>query len=428
MQNNKKTSKNVMKKLICFGIVTTSFIVSGAGFNCTNEVYAATATIVKEIKNNGYNGIKIDINAAPYTTFSKITDFGKYAYGESGCAWFASSRVRQVTGKCSTIWSGLSWYNTQHNNFGFSRGTTPKAKSLACFKGHVAFVESVSGNDMVISEGGSRYYSDAEHGYCIIRKVNIKNYESNMGTEFLGYVYLDAKSDSSTKTDTTKLTASKTTASGTVATKSDTTKKSASSEEPKKTTESKKIVSKWVRDSETGAFMYYGADGKKYTGWHYMGYAEGETTPHWSFFGKDGFIYTGWRNMGKAEGENIAHLSYFGPNGWLRTNWAKMGTAENPDGNSEVHWSYFGPNGWLRTDWQKMGTAENPDGNDPVHWSYFGPNGWLRTGWQKMGTKENPDGNSRVHYSYFGSYGWLVTGKQFIGGKTYTFDSSGWSI
>ncbi len=401
MKSNNKTSKNVIKKLICFGIVTTSLLAGGTSFVSANEVYAATASASKGIQNNGYNGIKININAAPYTTFSKISGVGQYAYGKSGCAWFASSRVKQVTGKGSTIWGGPSWYNTQYKKYGFTRGSTPKAKSLACFQGHVAYVESVSGSDMVISEGGSWYYSDAQHGYCVIRKVNIKKYQSGMGSKFLGYVYLDGKGDSSTKKITTKSSTSNTTTSKTDTTKSDSTKKSTSSEKIKGATESKKIISKWVLDSKTGKYMYYGADGKKYTGWHYMSSAEGEKTPHWSYFGNDGLI---------------------------RTNWAKMGTSENPDGSNKVHWSYFGPNGWLRTGWQKMGTKENPDGNDPVHWSYFGPNGWLRTGLQKMGTKENPDGNSKVHYSYFGAYGWLVTGKQVIDGKTYIFNSSGWRL
>lgn len=372
-----------IKKLICFGIVTASVAVTGAGFvNSSNEVMAAetrvAASKVSGIKNNGYNGIKININAAPYTTFSKISGVGQYAYGKYGCAWFASSRVKQVTGKGSTIWGGPSWYNTQYKNYGFTRGSVPKANSLACFQGHVAYVESVSGNDMVISEGGSWYYSDASHGYCVIRKTNIKKYETGMGSKFLGYVYLNGKNISTKSTSNT-----------------------ASKENIKGSSETQKAVSKWVKDSKTGKYMYYGANGKKYTGWHYMSSAEGEKTPHWSYFGNDGY---------------------------LRTNWAKMGTSENPDGNNAVHWSYFGPNGWLRTGWQWMGTANNPDGNDPKHISYFGPNGWLRTGWQKMGTKENPDGNNKVHYSYFGQYGWLVTGKQVIDGKTYMFNSNGWRL
>lgn len=390
-----KTTTNIIKRVVCAGAIAASVIIPVASTAGAVEVQAATSVKVTGIQNNGYNGIKININAAPYTTFAKIKGVGDYAYGKSGCAWFASSRVKQVTGKGTTIWGGPSWYNTQYKNYGFTRGSVPRAKSLACFQGHVAYVESVSGDSMVISEGGSWYYSDASHGYCVIRKTNIKKYESGMGSKFLGYVYLDGKT--STAKENIKSTSETKTTSA-----SGSSTKSTSATTTKKTTTTNKNVSKWVWDNKAGKFFYFGADGKKYTGWHYMGAAEGEKNPHWSYFGNDGYLRTGWQ---------------------------KMGTKTNPDEGDPEHWSYFGSDGWLRTGWQKMGTKENPDGNAKEHWSYFGPNGWLRTNLQKMGTKENPDGNDPVHYSYFGTDGWLVTNKKVvINGKTYTFNSIGWKI
>ena len=171
---------------------------------------------------------------------------------------------------------------------------------------------------------------------------------------------------------------------------------------------------------ENGGYKYY-KNGTAYTGWHYMGAAEGEKTPHWSYFAKDGSLYAGWHYMGAAEGEKTPHWSYFGINGWLRTGWVQLGqgTAE-PDGNSAKHWSYFGNNGWLRTGWVQMGqgTAE-PDGNSAKHWSYFGNNGWLRTGWVQLGQgTAEPDGNSAKHWSYFGNNGWLRTGWVQLGQGT----------
>ena len=185
----------------------------------------------------------------------------------------------------------------------------------------------------------------------------------------------------------------------------------------------------WV--NEGGAKYYSKKNGKAYTGWHYMGAAEGETTPHWSYFGYNGVLYTGWRKMSRREGENKEHWSYFGDNGWLRTGWQQMGKGtKNPDGNAAKHWSYFGPNGWLRTGWQQMGKGtSNPDGNTAKHWSYFGDNGWLRTGLQSMGRgTSNPDGYSPKHLSYFGNNGWLVTNRKFsVAGRTYTADGRGWA-
>ena len=124
---------------------------------------------------------------------------------------------------------------------------------------------------------------------------------------------------------------------------------------------------------ENGVYKFY-KDGTAYTGWHYMGKAEGEAISHWSYFDKDGALYTGWHKMGKKEGETTQHWSYFGSNGWLRTGWQKL---DKKDGETTPHWSYFGNNGWLRTGMQTMGTSANPDGNSKQHLSYFGTNGWL---------------------------------------------------
>ena len=183
----------------------------------------------------------------------------------------------------------------------------------------------------------------------------------------------------------------------------------------------------------TPHWSYFGGNGWLRTGWEFLGAADGEATPHWSFFGENGWLRTGWKHLGTADGEATPHWSYFGDNGWLRTGWVMLGKGtSNPDGNNDKHWSYFGKNGWLRTGWVLLGkgTAE-PDNNNEKHWSYFGENGWLRTRFQEMGTKENPDGNSKQHLSYFGENGWLVTsGLVTYWGpedyKEYRADSRGW--
>lgn len=173
---------------------------------------------------------------------------------------------------------------------------------------------------------------------------------------------------------------------------------------------------------EDGGYRYYADDGSYYTGWHYMGSAEGETTPHWSFFEKNGLIATGWRYFTAADGEKTPHYSYFGANGWLRTGWQQMGkgTGNTFNENTSTHWSYFGGNGWLRTNWVQLGKGTSePDGNKDKHWSYFGGNGWLRTGWVQLGKgTSEPDGNKAKHWSYFGGNGWLRTGLQQMGKGT----------
>lgn len=83
------------------------------------------------IKNNGTGGIYIDINSAPYTTFQNYS-WGEYAYTSSGCAWFASARVNQLTGKGNVIRAGTNWWNGGNGREGFSTGQTPSAPAIIC--------------------------------------------------------------------------------------------------------------------------------------------------------------------------------------------------------------------------------------------------------------------------------------------------------
>ena len=141
------------------------------------------------IQGNGTGNLYIDINAAPYTTFAQ-KDWGQYAYKAGGCAWFASARVNQLTGKGDTIWSGESWISGRGAELGFTSGKTIQAKCLACYGHHVSVIEAVEGNNVLVSEGG---YTDSDHGYCIIHWKTLQQVENgdngSLG-EFLGYVYL----------------------------------------------------------------------------------------------------------------------------------------------------------------------------------------------------------------------------------------------
>lgn len=136
------------------------------------------------IAGNGTGGLYIDINSDPYAYYSRKS-YGQYAYGPSGCAWFASARACQITGKDSPIFAGNTWYNFQYANYGYTRGQTIRAKSLVCYDNHVAVIEAVDGNSVLLSEGGNTYYGN--NGYCVIRYTTISQVQSS---GFLGYVYL----------------------------------------------------------------------------------------------------------------------------------------------------------------------------------------------------------------------------------------------
>ena len=140
------------------------------------------------IAGNGTNGIWIDIYAGAYQSFSQIQTWGAYAWGPEGCAWFASARVKELTGRGTMIYSGYSWYYNQYSPYGFSRGSaTPTEKALACYANHVSVVEAVNGNTYTISEGGHSSYPNND--YCVIRTTTKAAVESGNGG-FYGYVYL----------------------------------------------------------------------------------------------------------------------------------------------------------------------------------------------------------------------------------------------
>ncbi len=151
------------------------------------------------INNNGLDGLYIDINAWPYTYY-QTRPAGNTAYTNVGCAWFAAARYHEMTGKECSISTGKSWWN-KAQRLGYSRGQEPKAKALACWYkyvdedtelNHVAVIEKVDGNNILISEGGTSAYSDADHGYCTIRWTTLAQLKkSNKRGDFLGFIYLN---------------------------------------------------------------------------------------------------------------------------------------------------------------------------------------------------------------------------------------------
>lgn len=151
------------------------------------------------IMNNGTNGIYININAAPYTTLAETTS---YAYRRGGCAWFASSRARELTGKNISIHGPSNWWNTYYANYGFTKGYTPRAKCFAIYTNHMLVVERIDGSVITVSEGATPQ-SDADHGYCIIYTTTREKLEGNNGGAFVGYIYLNVGAECNTNGLTT---------------------------------------------------------------------------------------------------------------------------------------------------------------------------------------------------------------------------------
>ena len=158
----------------------------------TMQVNAASHTIY----NNGYAGITINIDAGYYQQLTSVPTYGKFAYTTSGCAWFASARVRELTGKGSTIWNGIGWWNN-YASCGFTRGTTldRSKRAIVCWGGHVAIIEGyTSDGKIIVSEGGVSHldYVTAANGYCQITTFSSEaSLKRESSSQFYGYVYLN---------------------------------------------------------------------------------------------------------------------------------------------------------------------------------------------------------------------------------------------
>lgn len=175
--------EKIIRKLIVL-FCAVSIIIAGLSGSL---LIKTEATCSSGIKGNGTGGISININAAPYTTFQTYS-YGQFAYGSSGCAWYASARVNQLTGKGNVIRAGSNWWRNNPYNWEKTGGNPTKAPAIVCWQNHIAIVEKIEGGTAYISEGGSGW-SDSSHGYCVIRTVSASSI-SSMNSGYLGSIYI----------------------------------------------------------------------------------------------------------------------------------------------------------------------------------------------------------------------------------------------
>ena len=159
------------------------------------------ATEVENLNDDEDEISPIDINSAFKSYDADYTD--------KGCAAWAKDRVRQVLG-IELPATGLNKYglygaSAYWDKLGasYSRGSEPAPHALAVWEfnypvngenrfGHVAFVESVSGNTVILTDGGVAGKSyDGNTGVCY--RSLTKSEVATMGqcSGFYGYIYLD---------------------------------------------------------------------------------------------------------------------------------------------------------------------------------------------------------------------------------------------
>ena len=124
------------------------------------------------------------------------TDLAGY-YHPGNCTWYCYGRAKQKLNVLLQTYGGGSlgsageWYNNAAQN-GFEVGKEPRADSIICWEGHVAYVEAWNGTDVFISECNFNFQNNTNpHDYWERSFSDYSSYRNPEGN-FLGFIYLKA--------------------------------------------------------------------------------------------------------------------------------------------------------------------------------------------------------------------------------------------
>ena len=191
----------------------------GASFNVT-EISAQISCVpyaagikdfyVKKVSQgefiNSELPLKVDVQESATTSVdfenscydSPVNPFDQYADDWYECTRYAYGRSCETTGVKLTYTvvtdrHGGTWYDIVDPSY--ERGSEPTANSLAVWSdgnyGHVAFVESVDGDNVTISESNWAYPTDGKYnGQKTLTKTQMQARGSTAQYQLVGYVYL----------------------------------------------------------------------------------------------------------------------------------------------------------------------------------------------------------------------------------------------
>ncbi len=132
----------------------------------------------------------IDVSSEYYTT---LNPFHQSGYGLPNCTCFAWGRAYEAFGTRPNLSTGNgdSFWSYNINNGCYPYGSDPMPGSIACWNGgnggHVAFVESVSGDDVTISQSAWGWRgTDKIWEYQTVNRYNMSSIQAG----FQGYIYL----------------------------------------------------------------------------------------------------------------------------------------------------------------------------------------------------------------------------------------------
>lgn len=162
--------EKILKQLICVSIC----ILAGVGLFGSREVKAA---------NN------------PYPSVQNVDGD---RYNEVPCTWFVWQHIYNNLGIALPKWgNGGQWLDAARNS-GYSTGNVALPNSIAVWQdqgyGHVAFVSSLSGGNMIIAEGGRTDLDHtASHGVCYNFSISsaVGSWRNKGRQKLVGFIYLN---------------------------------------------------------------------------------------------------------------------------------------------------------------------------------------------------------------------------------------------
>lgn len=149
-----------------------------------------------EAVNTGSSSSSTNINLNSVSYSASLNPFAMAGYGGQ-CTAFVWGRTHEKLGISLPFRGNAITFWTENISKGYyAYGTTPKANSIAVWSdgsaGHVAFVESVSGNSIIINEANFSTYKNTQYGggYDGAPKtLTASQMQTRYGT-FMGYIYL----------------------------------------------------------------------------------------------------------------------------------------------------------------------------------------------------------------------------------------------
>lgn len=148
---------------------------------------------------------EVDLYSEYYNSGNIFAQIGYYGQ----CTWYAYGRACEVNGCFYPFkWDAAKWYYYAKDSGEFEVGDEARANSIAVWSyygsGHVAYVESVSGDEVTITEANNDHsisYKSYSLSTGIKQYDGYKTYSSQgMKTRYskgvlLGYIYLSSESE-----------------------------------------------------------------------------------------------------------------------------------------------------------------------------------------------------------------------------------------